>query len=376
MRRFGLRRMGTRLLLSFVAASVAAAASGFLAVLLAPPLRYERLMLEIRHPPPGATAAQMDRVIARAVDSAILLHVVISLVVAVGVAALLASYFSAAISASLERIVAATRRLARGDYEAKLAEGGIEEFAALAGHVNRLRETLDVARSRRNLAIASVSHELRTPVTALRGYCDALRDGVIPWSPQVLDRLDLAVERLERMAGDLAALSRAEGGSPADLRSERLDVQAVLRSAAQSVQPAADAAGVRLQIEPPPPDLYVRADRVRLGEILENLLLNSVAHTPEGSLVQLMARGDGRDVLFSVRDEGRGIAPQDLPHVTEPFFRGEGGSAGRSSRPGMGLGLAIARRLAEQMQGRIAIASPGPGRGTEATLRLPRAGDP
>ncbi len=366
-----LQSLGTRLLLSYLAASLAAALSGVLALFLTPALRYDRLMQEIMHPPAGATTADMDAILANAVASAVLLHVLISLVVVVLVGLAFSIYLSRAVGQAVDRVAAATRKLAKGDYSERVPERGVRELSELTRDINLLAASLDEARRARALATASVSHELRTPVTALRGYCDALKDGVLPWSDAVLQRMDLAVERLEHMARDLSALSRAEGNAYVDLAIRPLKAKDTLAEAAEAVRSAFDGAGVRLVLCDVPEQLAVLADRVRLAEILENLLLNSLRHTPAGRDVILTATPAAGRLAFEVRDEGSGIKPEDLPHVMEPFYRGEGGSAGHTSRPGMGLGLAIARRLAEAMDGTLTIASPGPGQGAVAKVSLP-----
>ena len=365
--------LGTRLLLSYLAASLAAALTGLLALALTPAMHYDRLMQSIMHPPAGATAATMDAALAGAVSSVVVLHVLISLAVVIAVGLVFSLFLSRAVGSALDRVVSATHRLAAGDYAERVSERGVREFSELAHNVNLLASSLAESRRVRALATASVSHELRTPVTALRGYCDALREGVLPWSDDVLGRMDRAVVRLERMAADLSALSRAEGNAYADLEIEPLIARDVMAAAAETAGPACATADVDLVLDAAPPELKVRADRVRLGEILENLLLNSAGHTPAGRRVTLSAVPAQDRVEFRVLDEGSGIRPEDLPHVLEPFFRGEGGSAGRTSRPGMGLGLAIARRLAEAMDGSLSLASPGPGLGTLAKVTLPRA---
>ena len=366
-----LQSLGSRLLLSYLAASLAAALSGVLALFLTPALSYDRLMQEIMHPPAGATTADMDAVLAHAVSSAVLLNVLISLGVVVLVGLAFSIYLSKAVGQAVDRVAAATRKLAKGDYSERVPERGVRELSELTHDINLLAASLDEARRARGLATASVSHELRTPVTALRGYCDALKDGVLPWSDAVLQRMDLAVERLEHMARDLSALSRAEGNAHVDLTVRPLKAKDTLAAAAEAVRSAFDRAGVRLVLCDVPDHLAVLADRVRLAEILENLLLNSLRHTPGGRDVILTATPAAGRLAFEVRDEGSGIKPEDLPHVMEPFYRGEGGSAGHTSRPGMGLGLAIARRLAEAMDGTLTIASPGPGQGAVAKVSLP-----
>lgn len=369
-----LARLGPRLLLSYILASLAAAVSGVAAAFFVPAQTYHPLMLEIMHPPPGASAHRMDALLATAIAQAVTVHVALSLAVAIGVSILAAAYVSREIAGALGRLMRATRRLATGRFAERLHPESIYEIAQLVHDVNSLAQALEVAQQRRNLAIAGVGHELRTPVTALRAYCDALGEGVMDFTPQVLERISRSVDRLEGMAADLSALARAEAGAHQELALAPLPVSEALAAAYDSLRPAYEAAGVELRLETAgTADLTARADAVRLGEILENLLANSLAHTPSGKRVVLGARACGPEVELFVRDEGKGIRPEDLAHVTEPFYRGEGGSAGRTPRAGMGLGLAIADRLARAMQGRIVLQSAGRDLGTTASVYLPHA---
>ena len=369
-----IRRLGPRLFLSYILASLAAAVSGMAAAFVVPPETYHQLMLKIMYPPPGATLQEMDALLAGAIAQAVVWHVALSLVVAIGVSIAIAAFVSRQISSALDRVTHATRLLARGHFSQRLSPEDIYEIAELMRDVNSLADSLETAEARRSLAISSVGHELRTPVTALRAYCDAVREGVLELTPEVLERMSRSIDRLERMAGDLASLGRAEAGAHQEMTLVPLAVPEVLVSVYDTMRMVFESAGVQLRIEDTRTEgLTVRADAVRLGEVLENLLSNSLAHTLKGKCVFFGAQIHEHEVEFFVRDEGKGIRPEDLPHVTEPFFRGEGGSAGRTPRPGMGLGLAIANRLVRAMGGRLALESPGPNLGTVASVYLPRA---
>lgn len=366
--------LGPRLFLSYLLASVAAAVTGLAVALLAPAQTYERLMYEIMNPPPGSTAAQMDAVLYGAVNRAVAIHVAISLGVAIAVSVLAAAFVSREMTASIGRVVDATRRLATGHLGERVVASGVREVAELAENVNDLAQSLEEAEGRRSLAIASIGHELRTPVMALRSYVDGIRDGLVEATPAVLERMALSVARLERMAADLSALAHAEASDRQDVALAPVPVAEALRAAHESTKAAFEAGGVdlRLDLESAAQDTCVRADAVRLAEILENLLSNSLAHTPAGRHVTLGAEIDAETIEVYVADEGDGIDPLDLPHVMAPFYRGQGGSRGRTPRPGMGLGLAIASRLAKAMGGSLVLVSAGRGLGTTARLRLRR----
>lgn len=368
-------RLGPRLFLSYLLASLAAAVTGLAVALLAPAQTYEHLMYEVMNPPPGSTRAQMDAVLYSAVNSAVAFHVAISLGVAIAVSVLAAAFVSREMTASIGRVVDATRRLATGHLDERVVAGNVREVAELAENVNNLAKALEEAEGRRSLAIASIGHELRTPVMALRSYVDGIRDGLVKPTPDVVERMDLSVTRLERMAADLSALAHAEASDRQDVALSQVPVAGALRAAYDGFKDAFAAGGVQLrfELEGVTEDACVGADAVRLAEILENLLSNSLAHTPAGRHVTLGGEVGDETVEAYVTDEGDGIDPLDLPHVMEPFYRGQGGSRGRTPRPGMGLGLAIASRLAKAMGGSLVLTSAGRGLGSTARLHLPRA---
>lgn len=368
--RDALARLGSRLFLSYLVASAAAAASGLVAVWLTPTVLSRAAVAAVLAPAGTETAAQRARALTQLLAQAVVWHVGFSVAVAVIMAVVLAAYLSRRLGAVLSGLAEAARAMAQGQYEPQLETVGVAELDAVARELNRLATSLEHARSARNLAIASLSHELRTPLTALRAYCDGAREGVLPLSGEVLERMERSIRRLERMAEDLDALTRAEGGD-LPLQPVPLRVEAVVADTLAPLKPSFDQAGVKLVWSEPGSSLPgVRADPVRVAQVLDNLLRNSLDHTPPGRSVTVDVRREPGFVVVAVRDEGQGISPEDLPHVTEPFYRGGRASGGRSPRPGMGLGLTIARRWAEAMGGRLAVFSDGPGRGTTAELWL------
>ncbi len=371
--RTGFRHLGTRLLLSYLAVILVAAIAGIVAALLLPVTRYQQLMLEIMHPPRNTSVVAMDAVVARAITQAVIWHVTLSLVVAVVVSIVLASYVSTALASSIERIKVVSGYLATGHYDDRLPGDPIAEINELESNLNALARALGQRRDRRKLAIASVGHELRTPLTALRAYLDAVRDGVLPMNTDVIDRLDYAVLRLERMAADLSALASVEDGSALALDLQVVNLREIANKAMQAAKGASESRGVRLMLRGSSDEVLVRCDPVRLGEVLDNMVGNSLAHTPAGRTVTIGVEAvDVANARVWVADEGEGIRPEDLPHVTEPFFRGARESAGHTARPGMGLGLAIADRLVKAMGGTLTVQSEGPGRGTVVSAYLTR----
>ncbi|MGH2355618.1 MAG: sensor histidine kinase, partial [Chloroflexota bacterium] len=308
----------------------------------------------------------------------------------------------------LEHLAAATDALRAGDLAARVPVGGADEVARLQADFNAMAANLEravgdlqaqrdaVARllhARREL-VAAVSHELRTPVATVRGYLDSALehwDGVPP--PTLQGDLSIMAgetERLQHLIDDLFTLSRAEVDR-LPLVVGPTDVGAVLRRCAAAAAPLAWNRGRVEVLAEAPPDLpSVLADADRLEQVVRNLVTNAVRHTPPGGLVLLTASLADGAVVIQVKDTGEGIAPQDLPHIWERFYRADGargrdqqgertsetGETGthtgvaQEAPGGAGLGLALVKELTEAMGGAVAVES-APGQGACFTLRLP-----
>lgn len=226
-------------------------------------------------------------------------------------------------------------------------------FALTVGRVGRVFREQD--HLRRQL-MADVAHELRTPLAILQGRIEGLLDGVYPRDDARLAELLAETQHLGRLVEDVRTLANAEAGA-LDLRKERVDLAELIRDAA-----AAIAVPVTLHLPEHLPPIDV--DPVRIREVLLNLLSNAVEHAPEGTMT-LSAEARGRELVIRVRDDGRGIAADELPRLFERFHKG------RHSR-GSGLGLSIARKLVLAHDGTIDVESAA-GSGTTFTVTLPRS---
>lgn len=216
----------------------------------------------------------------------------------------------------------------------------------------------DPAPDPESVAISTVAHELRAPVAALRGLSETLASGVARHNRdlvvEIAHRIARATERLDRLVADLYDLSR--GG----LAGLAIDLEAVaLRPLLEALaEEAPEGSPVWLDLELDLPE--VLADPLRLRQALENLLGNARRYSPSGSEIRLTARRSGDEVAIEVADRGAGIDPAIRDRIFEPFVRGE-------ARPGLGLGLALVRRIADAMNARIEVDSePGAG----STFRL------
>ncbi|MGZ5848651.1 MAG: sensor histidine kinase [Ramlibacter sp.] len=172
---------------------------------------------------------------------------------------------------------------------------------------------------------------------------------------------------------DLLDVSRLTSGK-ITLRSERVAIGEVVRRSVETARPIIDARRHTLSIDVPPDDeLVVEGDPIRLAQVLQNLLVNAAKYTPEGGHIWLTARRAGVAAEVTVRDDGRGIEPQDLDRIFDLFTQGE---AAPDNFPdsGLGVGLALARSLVGLHGGHMSARSDGPGRGAEFSFRIPLAG--
>jgi signal transduction histidine kinase len=292
----------------------------------------------------------------------------ISLVAALIVSLILARL----IGRPLETLTRAVRRMGAGDLKQRVPEDGSAETVELARSFNAMAASLDTSQRLRQQLVADVAHELRTPLANIRGYLEAIEDGVVEADEATLRTLRDEAAHLNRLIDDLQELAQAEAGK---LRLDRGPVApaTLLARATDAVRARAADQGIALTVDAPGDLPAVVADPQRITQVLHNLLTNALTHTPSGGTIAVEARAEpGGMVAIGVADTGAGIAPEDLPHIFERFYRAD--SSRSRATGGSGLGLTIARRLVEAHGGRIAVASE-PGRGSRFTFTLPVATD-
>ena len=283
---------------------------------------------------------------------------VTAVVVAASIVAVLASVGLAIVLARmlarpLNEIGGAARRIADGDYAARVPRDGPEELASLADSFNQMAASLERQESMRRDFIANAAHELRTPLTNLQGYLEALRDGVITADRATYESLHEEADRLVRLSRSLDALAEGDAGASPPTPIE-LDLATAVRSAIELAAPAIERAGLRLETDIPAA-LPARADPDRLAQVLANLLSNAVRYTPAGGSITVRVERRPADVLISVVNTGDGIPPEDLDRVFERFYRVE--KSRDRARGGAGIGLAIVKQLVEQGGGRVGAES-------------------
>ena len=237
-----------------------------------------------------------------------------------------------------------------------------------------LTEALRESDRRKDEFIATLSHELRNPLAPLRNSLHVLRIAGTSTdrAAAILDVMERQVTHLVRLVDDLLEMSRISRGT-FELRRERVELAAIVRHAVDTARPLIEAARHELSVELPRDAMWIDGDPVRVSQILANLLNNAAKYTPPGGRIAVRAERGKDQVEIHIIDNGSGISAEALPRLFEMFSRGE--RARRADEGGLGIGLALARRLAEMHGGSVGAKSEGHNKGSEFTVRLPLARD-
>ena len=315
----------------------------------------------------GTTSGMMDPLLRSAfgdaVGTAIWLGLAAAAVVAVAVSVLVAMR----LARPIDELAAASRRVAAGDYTTPVVPAG-GELGEMAASFNAMAAGLAAEETRRRDLIGDVAHELRTPIASVRGYVEGLEAGVFAPGPETWRVLAEQTARLERLVDDLGTLWRAESSELA-LKVVPLDGAEALGAARARHLAAAADRGVAISAGGA--TIRLRADPIRLAQVLDNLVGNAIRYGREGGTVSLGLRAAGGMAVIDVRDDGPGLEPDEAARVFDRFYRADP-SRSRAAG-GSGLGLAITRSLVEAMSGSVTAESPGRGLGTTITVRLPLA---
>jgi two-component system OmpR family sensor kinase len=247
-----------------------------------------------------------------------------------------------------------------------------DEMARLALTVNGMLARLEQSFASLHRFTADASHELKTPLMVLRAGVERalVHPGIPAEILQSLDETLAQINQMSEMVENLLTLARADEGR-APLAVEEADLRDVVGDVAETAGMLGESSGITVRSEIPAEPVLMSMDRHRIREMLLNLVTNAIKYTPAGGTVALGLTQEDGAVVLSVADTGIGIAPGDLPHIFERFWRADPARSRTGDRPGTGLGLAITKWIAEAHGGSITVQS-RPGRGSLFTVRLPR----
>jgi len=334
----------------------------------------QRYLLEAQPVGTGGGVVLLQRAAdARAGDRGVLRRLGIALVLGLLAAAGLGVLLARRLARPLVRAAAGARRLATGDRDLRLPADGPAEVADVARSLNALAGALAVSEGRQAQFLVSVSHELRTPLTAVRGFAEALEDGVLHEPAEVAAAgatVRAEAERLERLVSDLLDLARL-GAEDFRLELVQTDLRALVGEAARVWQRRGSEVGVGVTVELPPAAVPAWTDPARLRQVLDGLAENALRITPAGAPLVLALEARGDSARLQVRDGGPGLTDSDLAvaferSVLHARYRGV-------RRVGTGVGLALVAGLVARLGGSVAAGRAREG-GAAFTVDLPLAG--
>lgn len=268
----------------------------------------------------------------------------------------------------LERLADGTRQIAAGDLGARVAVPPDAELAAVADAFNQMAASLERVEELRRAVVEDVAHELRTPLTTLRGYTEALADGVVEPNRDMLATVHAEIERLTRLVEGLDALARDQGVRRSRAHAE-VRLGEVVRRALALVHPELESRRIRVEVEGDDGVPSLMADPDGIGQVIANLVENAVAYADDGGEIAVRLSAEGGGVTCAIANTGPDIPPAELPLIWERLHRVDRSRA--RSTGGAGIGLAIVRQIVEGHGGEVGARS-GDGT-TEIWFRLPTA---
>ncbi|HYV57859.1 MAG TPA: response regulator, partial [Candidatus Nitrosopolaris sp.] len=262
-------------------------------------------------------------------------------------------------------LVATVRALLR----ARLAEDTLRDTL---GREQVIRAAAEAANRTKDEFLATLSHELRTPLGAILGWTRLLRSRKLdePAAARALETIERNAKLQSQLVEDLLDVSRIITGK-LRLETRPVDLFSLIEGAVETVRPAAEAKAIRLETTLDSPGGLISGDPDRLLQVIWNLLSNAIKFTPREGRVEVRLGREGAQVTVQVRDTGKGITPEFLPHIFDRFRQAD--STTTRAHGGLGLGLAIVRHLVELHGGTVEAASPGEGGGAIFTVALPLA---
>lgn len=310
-----------------------------------------------------ASLAQIDRQI----------WVFFGMVAVVGVAVLffmliVNSYLVSSIVQPVSEINRAARQIALGDYDSRIAKKSDDEMGDLCDTINYMASEISAAERMKSDFISSVSHELRTPLTAIKGWAETMNQADASDTELIEKGLEVIAGEVERLSGiveELLDFSRMQGGHLV-MKFERIDVSAELGEAVVLFRDRAVRESVSLQYIEPESLPPVLGDHDRLKQVFINIIENAIKYSNPGGLIRIETADMGSSVQIVISDTGVGISKEDLPNIKKKFFKAN------RSRPGSGIGLALADEIIRRHKGRLDIDSEE-GVGTTVTITLPVA---
>jgi signal transduction histidine kinase len=289
-------------------------------------------------------------------------------------------FLARGLTGPLRELTEAIRTLAEGDLGQQVNVPSQDEIRELALAFNKMSAELEHLITQRQQMTADIAHDLRTPLTVISGYVESIQDGTLEATPERLEAINNEVGYLRRLVEDLATLSLAEAGQ-LSLRMVWISPQTLLKNLENAYRHTAEKQGVKIVLLENGVLPEIQVDPDRMMQVLSNVVMNALRHTPAGGVVSIQAEIQSEQVvdsnkprtdkylLIMVTDTGEGIAPEVIPYIFDRFYRAD--QARHEGNGESGLGLAIAKSIVRMHRGELYVYSEGLGKGSKFTIRLP-----
>lgn len=339
---------------------------------LAPTLFGSQLTSVLQTHPASMTTAEARGHILGSFLGTLLVALAVAAFAALATSLIISLFVARRLTIPLQHMTRVSERISAGHYAERIEVAPVhreDELGQLASSINALALALEETERRRLAVIGDVAHELRTPVATLEGYLEGLLDEVIEPTPETWAMLHAQAGRLRRLVDDLQELSRVEARQ-ISLSLQPVAPQRLVQDALVPLEGQFAEKGLDLLVHLPQDLPHVLADPARAGQILTNLLVNALRYTPAPGHVEVTASREANKVNFRVADTGVGLTPEQITRIFERFYRAD--KSRSRAFGGSGIGLTIARSLAEAMGGDIRVESAGLGQGSSFILTLPQ----
>ena len=277
-------------------------------------------------------------------------------------------FISNTIVEPLEEVTNLAKKFASGNFNERLEKRRNDEIGELSDTFNFMAEEIEKNQKLKNEFIASVSHELRTPLTSIKGWAATISSGSLEDKKEILVGLNIIEKESDRLTGmveELLDFSKFISGK-APLTKEYVNIQSIIAYIEKQFMPKSIRHNINFTVKIQEDLSPVFADEKRVNQVIINILDNAFNFTKEGGNVTLEACSAGNDICIIIKDNGIGISPEDLPKVTEKFFKG------RTSMSQNGIGLSLCKEIIEMHNGKLEITSEY-GMGTDVRIFLPLA---
>jgi signal transduction histidine kinase len=285
---------------------------------------------------------------------------------AIFVALLVGTILARTISRPVREVTKATQLVAGGDLGYQVPVRTRDEIGELAASFNRMSADLAQSNRQRRQMTADIAHDLRTPLSVILGYIEALNSGKLQPTSETFEIMYSKGQHLQHLIEDLRILALVDAGELM-LTRRAVEPKILLEHTALAHMIQAQEKGIKIRVEVGDGTAEFEIDSERMSQVLGNLVSNALRYTPEGGEIVLSAKGDEKESVLEVRDNGAGIASEELPHIFDRFYRSDNS---RRQSGESGLGLAIAKSIVTAHGGSISVSSTV-GEGTTFTIRIP-----